>query len=366
MPRLTLALGALLALGTLLAPGAGRADFYAVTDRGELFRSTDAGAGWTALGRTGSPDVAALRPGMSTGDLLVLDRSGDLRASGDGGGTWGGAVGNVGASDCVDLAGGRAGDLYALTAAGDVHRSADGGVAWTLDSGLGHPDAAAICAGGDISGPDSLFAATADGVVLASAGAGWSVRGIVGFAGVADLVWVDGELFALTGAGEVLRSSDAGATWSLLATVSQTGMRSITRDRDGAWMAVGDHGDVATSADAAAWSWTGTVNQVWIVAVAPDTPELTGVPGIAPAAPARLLAWPNPFRSGIRFALPGSPASATLEIVDVSGRRIADLSGARASDGTWSWRPARVAPAPYFARARWPDGSAAARIVFIR
>jgi hypothetical protein len=177
---------------------------------------------------------------------------------------------------------------------------------------------------------------------------------------------VDGELLALTHAGEVLHSADAGATWTALATLSQVGMRGLARDRNGTWIAAEDHGDVATSADASTWTWAGTVNQIRVVDVAPDSPENTSAPLVTPPTTAHLRAWPNPFRSRIRFALGGAPNGVALEIVDVTGRRVADLSELRASDGTWSWRPGLAAQSVYFVRARWPEGSAAVRVVHIR
>lgn len=81
-------------------------------------------------------------------------------------------------------------------------------------------------------------------------------------------------------------------------------------------------------------------------------------------------AWPNPSRGAVRFSRPGA-ATATLDVFDAAGRRVATLEPlAAGSVTTWAWdgrgadgRP--VAPGVLFARLR-EAGARATRIVVAR
>lgn len=89
-------------------------------------------------------------------------------------------------------------------------------------------------------------------------------------------------------------------------------------------------------------------------------------PGLTWAGP---TAAPNPFRPGTRlsFTLAG-PGPAELEVLDVSGRRIATLLGGWQSAGQHAvvWRPGEAAAGVYFARLRTTEGSGRLRLLRLR
>jgi hypothetical protein len=198
------------------------------------------------------------------------------------------------------------------------------------------------------------------------------VVGSTGFTPIVDLLWADGALLALTDAGEFLRSNDRGATWQAVGTISQVGMRAVTIGATG-FAAVSKQGDVAISADGASWSWGGTVNQVFVVALAPSTPEFTtSVP--PPAAPIEpvlsLSAWPNPFRGELSLSIAGgSPSDRTIVgIYDVTGRRVARIEavGGAPRQATLSWIPGASPAGVYFVQARSGGRIASQSVTLVR
>ena len=68
---------------------------------------------------------------------------------------------------------------------------------------------------------------------------------------------------------------------------------------------------------------------------------------------ARLRAWPNPARRGIRFELPGDPGSREIEILDAAGRVIARITPGPSPEWDGCDRRGRPVPAGiYLARVR--------------
>lgn len=98
------------------------------------------------------------------------------------------------------------------------------------------------------------------------------------------------------------------------------------------------------------------------------------VPPGAPPRPARLAIAPNPAAGPSRIAWTlGAPARATLEVLDLSGRRIATLFEGVAAAGehahAWDGRDAdgrAMPPGVYLARLVTPGGARTARLVRVR
>lgn len=350
--------------------GDARADLFAVTDRGEVFRSTTGGASWALRGTVSEPSITGLTPGSVAGTLFLAGASGDIYRSTDAGASWV-VVGSAGASDCEDIVIDRSGDLLVLTASGDFIRSSNGGATWTPQSNAGFSDGAALAIGAVSGGEDQVFAITSSGDVANSvAGQSWDLVGSTGYTPVIDAAWTDGVLRAMTDAGELLVSTNGGGSWSAAGTASQVGMRAFTVD-NGKFLAITKEGDVAQSTTGATWSWIGTVNQVFVVALAPSLPEFTtGVDG-APGVPQLTVrAFPNPFTDEIQFALSGVPAQNSVEIsvFDTAGRRVARVhSGVLSGDAApIRWRPQQAAAGIYLLRVSSDRFSETQRIVFIR
>jgi len=347
------------------------AELFAVTDAGEVFASSSGGASWATRGFVNEPDIEGLTPGLAQGTLFLIGAAGDIYSSGNAGVSWT-VVGNAGASDCEDISIDRGGDLLALTRTGDFMRSASGGATWSVVSNAGFSDGAALAVGRALGAADSLFAVTSSGDVAVSVdGASWAVVGNTGYTPVVDIVWADGILRAITDAGEIVVSSNSGASWSAVGAISQVGMRALTL-ADGDLLAITKEGDVAQSADGVSWSWIGTVNQVFVVALAPSAPEFTTSVGgpTNPGPGVAVRAFPNPFTEEIRFALSGVDAQTKLDVAifDTAGRRVAQVHSGALGDleAELLWRPRSVAAGVYFLRVnsdRWSDTQ---RLVLIR
>jgi len=360
------------ALAVLLHHSDASADLFAVVDRGIVFRSIDDGATWAARGDVPEPDIVSLTPALSSGTLFLLGRAGDVWRSSDAGASWT-ATGNAGAADCEDIVVGRSGDPFVLTRTGDLIRSQDGGATWAPLSNGGASDFEALTVGPPALGGDSLFAVTATGDVVTNAGAlSSTIVGNTGYTPVLDLVWTSGVLHAITEAGEILRSIDSGRTWSAIGTVSQVGMRGLAVIGS-SLRAITKEGEVAQSADGVTWSWSGTVNQVFVVALSPGAPEfLTGIGGPPAAIPGLAIrARPNPFSGEVRLALEGISDGAPVEIAafDAAGRRVGRIHSGQLGSGAraLSWTPERLAAGVYFVRLTSADGAGVSeRITILR
>lgn len=355
-----------------LAPSSLHADLYTVTERGSVFRSADDGFSWHFEGAVPATNIVAIRPGLTPGTLFVLAKKGDAYSSFDAGANWE-RIGNVGASDCVDLATGRNGELVVLTESGDFVRSVNGGSVWTVNSNCDFSDGIALCMGGANGGSDSLYAATSSGDISRSSnGVAWAVAGNTGFAPLVDLLWVDGILTALTGAGEILRSTDRGASWILTGAISQVGMSAITKTPNTGLLAITKEGEVTQSADGSNWTWTGTVNQVFIADLAPTIPEYSsgvGGPGGSPRG-LSFRASPNPFANQVVLSFSGNSSNREIdvEVYNVAGRRVARLAQGLNADPSsrLTWNSGTTAPGVYFIQVRSGNQRETKSIVLLR
>lgn len=104
------------------------------------------------------------------------------------------------------------------------------------------------------------------------------------------------------------------------------------------------------------------------------SPNTLDAPAQLPARAAFSAAWPNPARDAafVEMALP-APATVSVEVFDVAGRRIASLARGPFAAGrhTLAWRGATdgggdAGPGLYFVRARWEGFEAVRRVIRVR
>jgi hypothetical protein len=164
------------------------------------------------------------------------------------------------------------------------------------------------------------------------------------------------QLFVLASTGEVYQSIDYGRRWVAVGALSQGSMRALV-DLDAQLIAAAKEGEVAASSNGASWSWVGAINQLNVVALGTDAPQVTGVaddqmpPRFAAASP-----YPNPRVGGggatFGFALPAGDL-VRLEIYDVQGRLRAARAFEAFSAGGYHairWEPTSLDPGTYVVR----------------
>ncbi|MBP9145023.1 MAG: VCBS repeat-containing protein [Thermoanaerobaculia bacterium] len=240
-----------------------------------LYRTTDGGDTF-ALVQAGAADaVAFLTPTVA---VAIVD--GTLLRSADGGLTWAGSNAAEGrnallavAAD-VALAWGRSGTHPDYD--DRIFRSADGGETWTDLGEVIDPGPFAV---------GVAFALPAASIVVASDGAGnlhrstdagltWTQTFATpgpapGFLGSAVPVFTDPQTgYFGYGPGFVLRTTDGGASWHQISSGSGTELRDLDRFANGDRIAVGQAGQVLTSAgSSAAWLLRATLTPASLEAV---------------------------------------------------------------------------------------------------
>ncbi len=309
-----------------LAAGQTSSQLFLATHSGSLYRSTDAGLNWTGVAALTASDVAAMAlRSNATVDAILLTESGSVYTVTGPSYATATSTGVITASDCVSLAFNGAGTLFALTRTGDVYSSANAGATWT-----------------------------AVGVITTS-----EARAIRTFGT---------SLFVITQSGDVYKSTNAGATWTGIGTLSHVGMTGFTVF--GPYLIAGlQEGEAWTSPDGATWRFRGSINQVFVQALATDTPAVTG---IGEGAGGGALAFAAPRIGGdastvFTFTLPRN-ASVTLSAFDVRGRLVArrDTESRAAGENAVSWSP-DVAPGVYRVRLdAGASGTAVAKWITLR
>jgi len=344
---------------------------FALVDTGELYVSSDQGASWSVLSTLPVSDAAGLLAGTTSQRLFLASASGGVYRSLDGGMTWT-AVGAIPASAVVDLAGRTDGGLLALTRSGTVYLSADQGVTFAALGAL----TASNCVSLTLGPSGDPYALTGTGEIAESTddGATWTVVGTIPVSDAVSLRRMGSGLFALTDTGLTFESTDLGASWTPVGTASQVGMRGLTPVAN-QLLAVTREGLTARSADGSSWTWVGSVNQLEVVALANDVPQVTGVPS-EPGTTTRLLLSPprpNPLFAGrvmsVSLSLPADDRVA-LQLFDARGRRVALREAeplAAGDDVEIRWDPGIGTSGVYFLRVLATDSgtTADARVVIL-
>ena len=361
----------LLAAGlTPLAPAPlHAATLFGLVDTGELFASSDQGANWTVRATLPLRDAVGLGAGATASDLFLASRSGVVYRSSDAGYGWS-AVGAVSASDVVDLQLRTNLSLVLLTASGTIYRSTDNGANFTAVTALTGSEFVSL----GLAAQDRLYVLTRTGDVAESVdgGTNWTFVGTLPVSDAVRLRAIGNSLYVVTGTGDIYRSTDRGVSWSAIGTLSQVGMTAMTRGL-GTLIVSTAGGEVATSADGAAWTWQGAINQLTVMALGVDLPATTSAEprsvgvGLQLAPPA-----PNPLIAGemvtLSLVLPAREIVA-VELYDPVGRRVASRAPEALAAGpvTLRWQPTVRSAGLNFLRITTGSGAAAvARVAVLR
>jgi len=343
---------------------------FGLTDTGELFASSDNGVTWAVGGTLPVSDAQAIAAGETSNELFLASRAGLVYRSPDAGASWS-AVGAVAASDIVDMAIRTNGDIYLLSVAGTLWRSTDDGATFGAIATLTASNHTSLC---DDAGGGNMYALTATGEVERSTdfGATWNVVGTIATSEAVEIRAIGLDLYVMTESGDMLTSGSGGASWLAVGTVSQVHMSGFTA-YGGGLVAVSREGLVATSSDAASWSFVGSINQLNVVAVGNDVPTITGV-GATPPAGFRVRAvWPNPVGDGGRVTVAldgGGLATITVGVYNVRGQLLlAKRVNVAGTASAWQF-PLEVGELPsgvYFLRLATATGERThARLVIVR
>ena len=340
---------------------------FGLIDTGELFSSLDNGVTWTVLSTLPVRDATALGARLSSSDLFLASRSGAVYRSTNAGASWG-AVGAISTSDVADMTIRPDGAILLLTSTGAIHRSTDLGANFTALSVL---TGANFCSLTFTTPEVRYYALTTTGEVYESvdAGATWAPKGAVAVSNARRIRALQSTLFVLTEAGDVYRSSDAGATWAAVGTLSQVGMRGLVR-MGSALAAATREGHLATSADGVSWTWRGSMNQLTLAALASNEPATTGVEPQPEASIGMGAPSPNPSSGGLSVQLGfDRETDAQLVLYDIGGRAVARRPPQRFPSGVHSvsWDPQVARPGLYFLGvASGRDPSSTRRWVVVR
>jgi len=322
---------------------------FALVDTGELFESTD-GIGWSVRSALPVRDAAGLVAVSSSADLLLASESGTLYRSSDGGVSWSAAA-TVPASDVRAICAAGSGTVFLVTSSGTVFR----------DAGTG-PVATSTVPASNLTSITRLgidtFALAETGEVHRSSddGATWSVAGIVPYSNAVAIAALGGTLYTLASEGAIAESTDLGSTWIAVGTLSQVGMTSLLASADRLYSSAGT-GEVGSSFDGTEWSWQGSIGQLTVRSLAHDSPAL-GLDAVetVPRPIEFLPPRPNPTAGAVHFTLELlRSAEVTIEIFDVRGRlvdRPVDHLRLPIGPAALRWQPGGIAPGTYFVRAR--------------
>jgi len=356
-------LAAALSFALALAPHRARAtSLFGLLDTGELYRSTNSGVSWSAIGAIPVRDAVGLAAGSSSSELYLVSRSGTVYRSTNGGTSWG-AVGAVAASDVAGFTLTPFGNVLLLTSTGTLYSSSNQGATFTAIAALAGSDWVGLA-----RGPlGRLYALTKTGQVAESQdqGATWATVGVITTSGAVAMRRLGAQLFVLASTGEVYRSLNYGVSWIAVGALSQGSMSALV-DLGAQLVAAMKEGEVASSANGASWTWIGAINQLDVVALGTDAPQVTGVvdeespPKFSAAAP-----YPNP-RVGaggatFGFTVP-APDRVRLELYDAQGRFLAALPFETIATGgahAIRWEPASLSAGTYIVRLATESGHTA-------
>jgi photosystem II stability/assembly factor-like uncharacterized protein len=328
---------------------AGTGGLVAVSDAGRTV--------WTPESAGSTADFLSVQRPTST-QIWVGGAAGTVRVKNVG--TWFNRNIPDASQDYV-LASGGSGAARAFGSAGVPYCTVDVGLNWSQEtSGV----SVALHGGtGFSSGP--AWAVGDEGTILhtTDGGATWAPQASGTTADLHRfLQGPAGWIFAFGEAGTILRSTDQGATWTAIASGTAATLHAASTSKQNSnWMlAVGEGGTVLKSTDAGS-TWchlnAGTSVDLFAVEAASNSEYLVGGAGglllrttngggsCGTAVSASVAAgetgglrivgpFPNPARGRASVVLSaGRGASVRLDVIDVTGRRVARLSGGDLGDG---------------------------------
>ncbi|MDX6664876.1 MAG: hypothetical protein QOG68_1082, partial [Solirubrobacteraceae bacterium] len=232
----------------IAADGAHTGVFYAATASSGVYRSTDAGVTWAAVGTTdpSSPFRLVTVPGRS--GVVYAASGGHVYKSVDSGDTWAPLPNLPGGASFVQAIAPDPADPDAVYVGDDkgVARLAAGAAMWTpLSTGLDGLTVTAVAV--DPRTPATLLAGTFGGGIYRSTdgGATWHPSSDGEPDTFVNAVAMDPQLARTAYAGSsggVVMSTDGGATWApLTGGVSLPGVFSLAFDTDGRTLYAGTH-----------------------------------------------------------------------------------------------------------------------------
>ena len=382
---------------------------FAGTDGEGIFRSTDSGASWRAVG-IGSPLISA----FDIRNKTVYAAGEYVFRSEDTGQTWQASLGldrqegaqSIDSLGNVLLAGseegvfrsldsgktwnetGKFGDVASFgpfakigtvifVASGGVFRSSDSGVTWTNAShGMADSDVFAF-----VSIGTNLFAGTYEGFTYESTDSGQNWNEISRFFTEGEIRFftaLGSTLFAGTTQGLLLRSTDLGITWDTssiaignvvtailvegnllfagtFSNSSNSEQLYISADTGSTWLQFGSAftiGEIGALAIADSNFFIGTSDSgVWHRPLS----EMIGSSSVAEAPQKKntITIYPNPVshEATISFSI-NAPSQTSVTIFDVLGNAVAALFNGtlEAGNNSLTWDASAVTPGTYYAR----------------
>ena len=218
-----------------VSPGSERVVFAAGVSKG-LFRTTNAGQTWDAVGAFGRITALAYS-GAEDGRIFVGEASGAVFASEDNGATWSRASGTPG-DDAITAIGASAdaSTVLAGTKSGRLFQSVDGAVSFT-EVGLGLPGERVLSIALSTRYPsdatvwvstwNDVYRSTDRGVSFLHSGEGLTTDpqadryGVPQFRGVFAAAGKDGQHVFAAGFDGLFRSEDEGAHWREIQTATE-------------------------------------------------------------------------------------------------------------------------------------------------
>ena len=337
-----------------LAPPARGGVLYALIDTGELYNSGDDGVTWTPRTTLPAPDAIGLAAGSNTSQLYLVTRSGSVYRGNLGARNPWTPVGAITASDVAGFTISALGSLVAITETGTVYSSSDQGATFTATASLAGSDWTCLT-----RGPlGRLYALTATGQVAQSSdhGVTWITVGAITTSNAVAIRRFQNDLYVLTRTGEIYRSINYGTTWTPVSALTSSSMGALV-ETPGALLAAAAEGEVASTANGSSWTWVGAINQLHVVALANDTPMITGV-AEETGAPKFLVRapYPNPCTSaaGARFTFSIPEVDRVwVSLYDVQGRKVASLAEGAYTGGelhSFRWASPDLSAGTYFVR----------------
>ena len=292
-----------------------------------FYRSTSGGTIWNAVTTAGIPaDTAIWSIAMIT-TTLFAGTMGAIYRSSDSGITWTEARSGIPVNARIRsiIASGNA--IFACSDSSGVFRTTNNAASWTaINSGLTDKRIFQLAAMGT-----KLFAVTLSGVYISGDhGTSWAANSS-SLKNINCFVVVNNQLFAGTDSSGVYLSADSGGTW----TSFNSGMPANTR----VWSLAASSGDI----------FAGTSSGVWRAPFSITPVKKSGTTRLT-CSRLQFMRQNGP-RATLLFTL-SSPATADLEVYDLSGHRILSLVHKRFGAGMQcvSFNIGSIAPGSYIIR----------------
>ncbi len=236
------------------------------TYQGEIAYSTNGGRGFNFINSPAPFSFVSDITSDKNGNLYALTETGEIYKSTDNGVTWN-WVQNLSLSDAVAVWVDASDRIYVLSRTGDLWTNYSG--IWELKVNLGLSDFIEFIPN---LNEGSFLAITESGdVVRVNVGATFSYSLIsnCGFSNVVSGATSSNSVFIMTEEGDILKSTE-GVNYSAIGSLSMFGMSRIIAVSGDSLYAIHETGDIARSLDGIVWSWRGSANQMTVKGLTSD------------------------------------------------------------------------------------------------